>query len=78
MKAYVILSVLMLCQMVGFGQTDLMRCEDIDGNVYETIQVGDKIWMAENLRVSHYTDGSKVRHEPDPKRWRQMNMYDVN
>jgi uncharacterized protein (TIGR02145 family) len=50
-----------------------MNCEDIDGNVYETIRVGDKIWMAENLRVSHYTDGSKVRHEPDPKRWKQMN-----
>lgn len=74
MKAYSMVSVLMLYSMVGFGQgNDLIICEDIEGNVYKTVRIGDKIWMAENLRTSLYADGSKVRYEPVKKRWNQMN-----
>ncbi len=33
---------------------------DIDGNKYATINIGNQIWMKENLKVKHAPDGSPI------------------
>lgn len=33
---------------------------DFDGNVYNTIKLGQQCWMKENLRTTHYADGIEI------------------
>ncbi|MCR4965678.1 MAG: fibrobacter succinogenes major paralogous domain-containing protein, partial [Bacteroidales bacterium] len=35
---------------------------DIDGNVYNTVHIGDQCWMRENLRVTRYENGDSIAY----------------
>jgi uncharacterized protein (TIGR02145 family) len=45
---------------------------DIDGNIYPIIQIGDQVWMAENLNVTHYRDGSTITNVVDAATWETL------
>ena len=34
--------------------------QDYDGNSYDATQLGDQIWMASNLKTTHYADGTNI------------------
>ena len=38
---------------------------DIDGNVYQTVMMGDDCWMRENLRTMRYANGSAIVPTPE-------------
>lgn len=45
---------------------------DIDGNVYQTVTIGKQVWMVENLRVTHYRDGSEIPNITREKKWSRL------
>ncbi len=42
---------------------------DIDGNEYKTVQIGKQVWMAENLRVTRYSNGTSIPQVTDNAEW---------
>lgn len=48
---------------------DDSNIEDVEGNEYATVQIGEQVWMADNLRSVHYADGSPIPKVEDSMEW---------
>lgn len=42
---------------------------DIDGNVYQTVQLGTQVWTVRNLRTTSYRNGTPIPHVTDGAAW---------
>lgn len=50
---------------VGTGYGNILsftagNVTDIDGNVYQVVSIGKQLWIKENLKTTHYRDGSAI------------------
>jgi uncharacterized protein (TIGR02145 family) len=52
-------------QLVGVCQ----GVTDYDGNVYTTVEICGKTWMAQDLKVTHFNDGSIIPNITDGDAW---------
>ena len=62
-------TLLVLMVPVIWGQDTVT---DIDGNVYETIQIGNQLWMKENLKVTHYRNGDEIPTGYSNSEWQDL------
>jgi uncharacterized protein (TIGR02145 family) len=73
LKKYIMKNVLLLITYLSFSGVILCQeknktVKDFDGNVYNTLIIGDQLWMKENLRTTHFTNGDQIpTTRPDAK-----------
>jgi len=69
--------ILLVITLFGYNcksptETEPNTVTDIDGNVYKTIKIGDQIWMAENLKVTHFRNGIPIPYVTDNAEWENL------
>lgn len=63
------LLLVVVCLFVACDSDNTMR--DVEGNVYKTVRIGNQVWMAENLRVSHFKNGDLIKNVQANSAWNQ-------
>lgn len=56
-------------RLIKNDSTDPGTAEDYDGNVYDTVKIGDQVWMKQNLRVKHFNNGDAIPNVTDNAAW---------
>ena len=55
------------CEIISVSGTSTVV--DIDGNIYNTVLIGNQEWMLENLAVSHYNNGDPIQYILEDYLW---------
>ena len=55
---------------------DFSACYDFDGNNYTTAVIGNQTWMAENLKSTHFSDGTEITLVQSNTEWGNLSYSD--
>jgi uncharacterized protein (TIGR02145 family) len=68
-----------LSRKINSSETKITEIEenfvtDIDGNIYKTVRIGNRVWMAENLRTTRCNNGTELSIFKFNKHWPNINI----
>lgn len=65
----------LICVSLFFALINLNQAQtvtDIDGNIYNTVDIGTQTWMKENLKVTHYNNGDAIPNVTSNSVWASL------
>ncbi len=63
----VLVSVTLFFYIYSGSRTE--TAEDADGNVYDTLRIGDQVWTVEHWRATTFADGTPIPKVADAEEW---------
>ncbi len=60
---------LLMCLSLKVNSQTTGIVNDSEGNAYKTVRIGNRLWMAENLRVTRFRNGEPITNVPEDSRW---------
>jgi uncharacterized protein (TIGR02145 family) len=72
-------AVLLMLGLIGITSCTLNqgnegKLEDVDGNRYDLVKIGEQVWMAENLKVTHLKDGTPIDMVENYDEWASLSL----
>jgi len=64
------------CIAVSVGGVETGTVADYDGNWYNTVKIGEQFWMAENLKATHFMDGTEIPLVEENVNWFNLDYGD--
>jgi uncharacterized protein (TIGR02145 family) len=74
MKLIIVIVFLLFNLLFGYTQCGIDSIQDYDGNWYNTVLIGNQCWLAENLSVTHYADGSPIKQVKCLSKWYNLEI----
>jgi uncharacterized protein (TIGR02145 family) len=54
------------------SDTNKNRVTDFDGNIYDTVVIGNQVWMLQNLKTTHFNNGDPIPEVADSAQWEKL------
>jgi uncharacterized protein (TIGR02145 family) len=68
------IAVLFILSNISYTQVSGQIKDTRDGNIYETIQIGNQIWLAQNLNTTKFRNGENIPQAKNREEWQKANM----
>lgn len=73
MKKALIVFGLVIIPFLSFSQAKSEgQVVDIDNNIYNTVIIGNQVWLKENLKVTKYNNGERIQLVTDTIAWTRL------
>lgn len=66
---FILVAINYSCKKEDETITVIGTIEDIEGNIYKTVKIGGQWWMAENLRVTKFNNGTNISNLTENIDW---------